>query len=235
MPGELLRISRDLRITRTGDQARCHRRRGPDLSGACQRFDALFEPTVASSIDPQRPSGLLLSGGLDSALICSALTRPRTRLYRPSRWPTTLPRSATNWPTRSAFQRCSAPGTASSRLSQEALWQRIAWMVWRTDELMDDPPGAAHLVGVGPASTRPRNLYRRGADDVFAGDGCYRRQAFQRYFSSLIAPGSGGWRSLVRGARTKLGAVWRGSARTRRSAREDIVTGWPRHRASGAG
>lgn len=229
MPGELLRIGRDLRITRTYRRARLGATggEGPDLSGACQRFDALFEPTVASSIDPQRPSSLLLSGGLDSALICSALSKASDSPLQ------TIAVAYDFTQVRDELadaKRISALfGTRHSelRLSREALWQRIAWMVWRTDELMDDPAALPTSL-VSGRLPRDRAIFTgEGADDVFAGDGCYRRKAFQRYFSSLIAPGSGGWRSHGLWSAHEAAALFGEDLReTRRARREDIVTGW---------
>ena len=79
---------------------------------------------------------------------------------------------------------------------------------------MDDPPRCPPRWCRTGFHETAQSLPARAPTMSFAGDGCYRRKAFQRYFSSPHRTGL--WRLAqprpVERARS-CGAVWRGSAR----------------------
>lgn len=140
-------------------------------------------------------TGLLLSGGLDSALICSALAHERIAPIHTVSIGYDFTRARDELDDARRIATRFQTQHTELRLSRDALCRRLAYVVWQTDELAEDPASlpCSLLAEAFPDGTTI--FTGEGADDVFAGDGAYRRLPFQRWAESLRAWGTGGWRT----------------------------------------
>ncbi|QID18310.1 hypothetical protein G3580_12085 [Nitrogeniibacter mangrovi] len=227
-PGEIIHIDKRLQLTRQPAATLSPTTRfDGSFADAAAQFGPLFDAAVAAHRDPDQPCSLLLSGGLDSALICTSLTRT-------ARAPVHTYAVAYDFTQKreelaDARRIATLCGTTHTelRLSQNALWRHLPWTVWRTDELMDDHAALATSLAARQLPSDTAVFTGEGADDVFAGDGQYRRHAMQRWFAGLLTPRSGGWHTrglLDRRQRQRLfGAALRAADRARR---DDLNGAW---------
>lgn len=195
-PGAVIEIDRDLTITRMAIPDLLHE--DPDASSQAARaphFDALFDAAVCDQIEPERPTSLMLSGGLDSALVCASLSRVVARPVHTCTVAYDFTRKREE--VAEARRIASLFGTRHTevRLTQDDLWHHIPWTVWHTDELMDDHAALATSLAARRFAPDTMVMTGEGADDVFAGDGQYRRHWIQRWLANIAAPGTGGWRT----------------------------------------
>ena len=165
MPGELIHIGRGLKVRRQRRPSviGVERANGLGFDKARQVFDTLFEPTVASLIDAHQPSGLLLSGGLDSAVICNALRKASKASREHARRGIRLYPGARRTDRRAAH--CRAVRHAAHRNPAEP---RGAMAAYSMDDMAHRradgrPRVAADLTGVRPFRARQRGVYRRGS------------------------------------------------------------------------
>ena len=228
MPGELIEVDRELRIRRRSvTVSRYGSALISDFYSARRQFDALFEPTIAAMVDPQRPCGLLLSGGLDSALICSALSRTADAPVQTLAVGYDFTQARDELAAARRIAELFATRHRELRLGREALWRHIPWMVWRTDELMDDPAALPTSLASAAFSSDCTIFTGEGADDVFAGDGAYRRKAFQRCFANILVPGTGGWRTHGLWKTAQVAAILgEHLLEPGASKRADLIAGW---------
>lgn len=197
LPGEIVEIAPDLRLKRrsvVGDVIPVAEKI-TDFQLAGIRFDDLFDSTVHAAARNASCTGLLLSGGLDSALICSALANERIAPIHTVSIGYDFTRARDELDDARRIATRFQTQHTELRLSRDALCRRLAYVVWQTDELAEDPASlpCSLLAEAFPDGTTI--FTGEGADDVFAGDGAYRRLPFQRWAESLRAWGTGGWRT----------------------------------------
>ena len=197
LPGEIVEIGPDLSLKRSrvlGDVIPVSET-VTDFLLASNKFDDLFDNTVHASAKNASCAGLLLSGGLDSALICSALANERVAPIHTVSigYDFTRERDELDEARRIAtrFQ----TQHTELRLSCDALCRRLAYVVWQTDELAEDPASLPTSLLAEAFPDGATIFTGEGADDVFAGDGAYRRLPVQRWAESLRSYGTGGWRT----------------------------------------
>lgn len=226
-PGEIVHIDARGEMTRhrSSDVQPPEHFRG-SLTEAMDAFDGMFDRAVNDSLDSTREAALLLSGGLDSALICASVGRRQERLRTFSVGYDFTDKRDELSAARQIAERCDTRHT-DVRLSASMLWSHIPFMVWQTDELMDD---SATLSTSLLANLLPRDLSiltGEGADDVFAGDGQYRLRRPQRWWLDLATPGSGGWRTEGHiGTLRRAGLFNHDLRRAADAHRDDMIDAW---------
>lgn len=228
LPGEVIQIDRHLEITRRrAPRIAIEKRHHGRPADVAAHFDGVFDAAVSAHVDPDRPASLLLSGGLDSALVCASLTRvvrAPVRTYTVAYDFTRKREESTE-----ALRIASLYRTEHTelRLTQTDLWRHIPWTVWRTDDLMDDHAALATSLAAGHLGPDTTVFTGEGADDVFAGDGQYRRHALQHWCAGLASPGSGGWRTRGLWPRSRQNRIFGPRLReASRAGRSDVLAAW---------
>lgn len=166
------------------------------MAEAQDAFDPLMESVMRQHMRSDVPSGLFLSGGVDSALLLGLLTRyggKPVRTYSAG-FPGTdvqdeLP------PARILAERYQSIHT-EVKPSREELFQRLPLTIWAADDLMRDYATLPVSLLAQRAANEVQVVFSgEGGDEVFAG---YRRFAVSglaRASKSLLYPGSGGFRT----------------------------------------
>jgi asparagine synthase (glutamine-hydrolysing) len=113
-------------------------------------------------------------------------------------------------------------------LDRRDVFRRLPYTVWSTDDLLHDYASLpTSFLAEHAASELKVVLTGEGGDEVFAGYGRYRRNPLQRWAKSLIAPGSGGFRTrgywLNRWVRQVFGPELKAASAARRAP---FITAW---------
>ncbi|URI08831.1 asparagine synthase (glutamine-hydrolyzing) [Aquincola tertiaricarbonis] len=167
---------------------------------ADEAFTALMEQVMTEHLRADVPFGLLLSGGVDSGLLCALLTRMHGQPIESFSvgYATDDAAEAGRNELDAAEAVAARLGTRHTalRLAPGDLWRRLPHAVWATDELMRDHAVLPTLALGERASQSLKIVFTgEGGDEVFAGYGRYRRPALQRWLAGLRSPGSGGFRT----------------------------------------
>jgi len=197
LPGEVITLGRDLEIS--------HRQYWTPLSvqpknysfeEAQEEFEPLFEQVMREHIRSDVPYGLFLSGGVDSAVVLAMLHKFQERPIR------TFSVGYKD----SIMENELEPAQFIARqfntdhqplaLDKERLFMRIPHVIWATDDLMRDYACLPTSFLAEEASKELKVVFTgEGGDEVFAGYGRYRKSTLQRVLKTLIASGSGGFRT----------------------------------------
>lgn len=107
-------------------------------------------------------------------------------------------------------------------LNWRAVFRRLPYTVWSTDDLLHDYASLpTSFLAEHAASELKVVLTGEGGDEVFAGYGRYRRNPLQWWAKSLLAPSSGGFRTrgywLNRWARQAFGPELKAASASRRA------------------
>jgi asparagine synthase (glutamine-hydrolysing) len=166
------------------------------MAEAQEAFDPLMESVVRQHMRSDVPSGLFLSGGVDSALLLGLLTRyggKPVRTYSAG-FPGTdiqdeLP------PARILAERYHSIHT-EIRPSRDELFQRLPLTVWAADDLMRDYATLPVSLLAQRAADDVQVVFSgEGGDEVFAGYRRFDASSLSRAFKNLLHPGSGGFRT----------------------------------------
>lgn len=198
LPGEAVRVGSDLRLTRDRfwSLAGAPAEDGGRCEEAARSFDRLFETVLREHAASAGRYGLLLSGGLDSGILCAALAERQATPLQTFSVGYDVPTKHDELGEARRIARLFGTRHTELRLSLPELQRRIPFMVWGSDELMDDPASLSTSLAADRIGRQVGTIFTgEGADEVFAGDGAFRQTALQRWLANLAAPGSGGFRT----------------------------------------
>ncbi len=167
-----------------------------DFQSAAAEFDVLFDRVMTEHMRSDVPFGLFLSGGVDSAILAAALRRLHHHPIRS--WSVGFADSVIADELDDAQRIASLVGTEHQalRLDRNTIFNRFAHTVWAADDLMRDYACLPTSILSQQAAQSLKVIFSgEGGDEVFAGYGRYRKTPLERRLKTLIAPGSGGFRT----------------------------------------
>ncbi|MCB1823807.1 MAG: asparagine synthase (glutamine-hydrolyzing) [Gammaproteobacteria bacterium] len=170
--------------------------RASDFEDAAGRFDTLITDVMRKHLRSDVPFGLFLSGGIDSttllALTKAAGAQPQ-RTY------------SIGFPGSDVFNELSDAQRIARHfqvehvtieLDEQTVFERMPYMVFAADELIDDYAGLALSYLAERAAADVKVVFTGdGGDEAFAGYSRYRKIYLQRWLRNLRRPGSGGFRA----------------------------------------
>ncbi|MBK1718729.1 asparagine synthase (glutamine-hydrolyzing) [Thiocystis violacea] len=197
LPGEALLIDADLNIQR-------HRYwsaldvapRAIGFEEARAELDGLMNAAMREHMRSDVPFGLFLSGGVDSAVLAAMLHAHgagRIKSYSVGYKGTAM-----------AHELDEAARVAEHfgldhqplELELEQVFGRLPHSIWCADELMRDYACLPTSILAETAGADLKVVFSgEGGDEVFAGYGRYHPRPAERWFKSVIHPGSGGFRT----------------------------------------
>ncbi|MCP4606555.1 MAG: asparagine synthase (glutamine-hydrolyzing) [Proteobacteria bacterium] len=156
---------------------------------AREMFDDLIRVVMREHVRSDVPYGLFLSGGTDSAVLLSQLVQYQDSPIRTFSigYESTEKRNELDDAERMA-KRFKTEHT-SFLLSDEMLLTRIPYMVWATDDLMQDYACLPTSILAEEAAKELKVVFTgEGGDEVFAGYNRYRKPCLRRLKSRLLRP-----------------------------------------------
>lgn len=198
-----------------------------DLKEATDTFEPLFDKVLREHMRAEVPFGLFLSGGVDSSILASELTR---RMETPLQtFSVGFKGTRMDDELDAATSLAEWLGTRHTRLelTRDQVFGRLVHSIWAADDLMRD---FASLPTSLLSETAARDLKvvfsGEGGDEAFAGYRRYRLSP-ERRIKALLHPGSGGFRThgQWRGRRAyrTFGPALRGA---RKGTRQPFVEAW---------
>ncbi|AAU93268.1 asparagine synthetase, glutamine-hydrolyzing [Methylococcus capsulatus str. Bath] len=167
-----------------------------DFDEAAARFDALMERVMVEHMRSDVPFGLFLSGGVDSSLLLALLTRysgEPIRTFSVGFPGTSL---TDELPLAEGLARRFRSRHREIRPGPQDILHSLPLTVWAADDLMRDNASLPTSLLARAAGEELKVVFSgEGGDEVFAGYGRYRTSPLERLFKSLLAPGSGGFRT----------------------------------------
>jgi len=164
---------------------------------AAEHFETLMTEVVHKHLRSDVPFGLFLSGGIDSATLLGMIKAAGAEPL--DTYSIGFPGNdgATNelGDAQRVAQHFQVRHTVLE-LDEQAAFERMPYMVWAADELIDDYAGLALSYLAERAAQDVKMVFTGdGGDEAFAGYGRYRRIYLQRLLKSWRWPGSGGFRT----------------------------------------
>jgi len=196
LPGECLRVDRDLRIERLAYWSARHvRPRAISEAEALEELEALMPQVMREHMRSDVPFGLFLSGGVDSAMLLALLSEQMQ---------TTLRTYSVGFAD-SRMRDELAPATRIAahfkaehtelKLGREQILGRLVHSTWASDDLMRDYASLpTSLLSERAAQDLKVVFSGEGGDESFAGYRRYRPNLEAR-LKALLHPGSGGFRT----------------------------------------
>jgi len=140
--------------------------------------------------------GLFLSSGVDSGSLLAMITEMTGKPVRTFSAGYDDARAGDDLPEATAIARRFGATHTEVVLDQRAVFRRLPYTVWSTDDLLHDYACLpTSFLAEQAASELKVVLTGEGGDEAFAGYGRYRRNLFQRLLKRLVAAGSGGYRT----------------------------------------
>lgn len=163
---------------------------------ALEEFDGLFGRVMVEHMRSDVPYGLFLSGGVDSAVICSKLHELQQNRIQSFSIGFREHASKDELPGAEAMAGLFGTQHRSIVLTGDMLIKRIPHTVWIADELMRDYAMLPTSVLAETAARELRVVFTgEGGDEVFAGYHRYRPPLLVRWLKMLRHGGSGGFRT----------------------------------------
>ncbi len=166
------------------------------LEAALDAFDELMAQVMLEHSRADVPFGLFLSGGVDSSTLLALLAHHQDA---------PLQTFSVGFPDSSVHDELDAAASIARRfdaqhtalrLTEDDLLKQLPLSVWAADELMGDYANLPVLALAEQAGKQLKVVFSgEGGDEVFAGYGRYRSPAALRWLRSMVAPGSGGFRT----------------------------------------
>jgi len=159
-------------------------------------FDGLMETVMKQHMRADVPFGLFLSGGVDSSILLSQLSRYHDSPIRTFSvgYPNTD--VANELPVAQALAKQFNSEHTVLQPDGEATLHRLPQVVWAADELMRDNANLPTALLAEEAGKELKVVFSgEGGDESFAGYGRYRTSIFERTLKNLFYPGSGGVRT----------------------------------------
>jgi asparagine synthase (glutamine-hydrolysing) len=222
-PGTALIVDAELRV-------REHRYWSPltvrprtlDFDQAMEEFEPLFRQVMREHLRSDVPYGLFLSSGVDSGSLLAMISKMSGRPVRTFSAGYSDVRAGDELSHATAIARQFGAKHTDVVLNWRAVFRRLPYTVWSTDDLLHDYASLpTSFLAEHAASELKVVLTGEGGDEVFAGYGRYRRNPLQWWAKSLLAPGSGGFRGrgywLNRWARQAFGPELKAASASRRA------------------
>lgn len=196
-PGCAITITRDLQVQvdrywSAAEQAT----QIMDLHEAEAHFSSLMEQVMVEHMRADVPFGLFLSGGVDSSVLCALLTRMHGQGIQTYSLGYSVDQARNELDAAHEVASRFATRHVAIELNPEQLLLRLPYVVWSTDELMNDHATLPTSFLAERAAKDLRVVFSgEGGDEVFAGYARYRRRPLQRWAANLLHPGSGGYRT----------------------------------------
>jgi asparagine synthase (glutamine-hydrolysing) len=167
-----------------------------DMAQAQEAFSPLFEQVMREHMRADVPFGLFLSGGVDSSLLCAMLTRLHDRPIESFSVGYSVNRERNELDAAQSMARRFGTRHHALEITPAQLLARIPHAIWSTDELMRDFAVLPTSLLAEKAGRSLKVIFTgEGGDEAFAGYARYRKPPIQRFFSNLLRPGVGGFRS----------------------------------------
>lgn len=173
---------------------------------AQEQFDGLMDTVMHEHMRSDVPFGLFLSGGVDSSVLLALLSRYKNEPIRTFSVGFQDTSVADELPL--AIQTANRFGSKHTEIKpdRDDIINSLPYTVWAADDLMRDYANLPTALLAQHASKELKVVFSgEGGDEVFAGYGRYRSNAFQRWLKNLLEPGSGGFRTrdTIRGKLAK--------------------------------
>ncbi len=170
---------------------------------AQEEFSALFEQVMREHMRADVPFGLLLSGGVDSSILCAMLAQMHGRSIESFSVGYSVDRYRNESTAAEKIARQFGTRHTSLEITPQELLSRVPHAIWSTDELMLDLAVLPTSLLAEKAGQSLKVIFTgEGGDEAFAGYARYRKSPFQRWLSNLLRPGVGGFRSRNRWPRS---------------------------------
>ncbi|MDH5649951.1 MAG: asparagine synthase C-terminal domain-containing protein, partial [Gammaproteobacteria bacterium] len=166
------------------------------FNNAQEKFDALMETVMLEHMRSDVPFGLFLSGGVDSSVLLALLSRYKNEPIRT--FSVGFQDTSITDELPAALRTAHQFGSQHTEIrpTRTEILHSLPYTVWAADDLMRDYANLPTALLAQRASQELKVVFSgEGGDEVFAGYGRYRSSAVQRWLKSLIAPGSGGFRT----------------------------------------
>jgi len=196
-PGTALVVDAELRV-------REHRYWSPldvrprrlDVDEAVEEFEPLFRRVMLEHLRSDVPYGLFLSSGVDSGSLLALMTEIDGRPVRTFSAGYGDVLAGDELSHAADIARHFGAKHTEVVLDRWAVFRRLPYTIWSTDDLLHDYASLpTSFLAEHAAAELKVVLTGEGGDEVFAGYGRYRRNRLQRWAKSLLAPGSGGFRT----------------------------------------
>jgi asparagine synthase (glutamine-hydrolysing) len=159
-------------------------------------FDQLMDSVMIEHMRSDVPFGLFLSGGTDSAVLLALLSRLKDEPIRTF---------SVGFPGTTLTDELPAAGAMAKLFStrhevvtptMKEIYGVMPLTVWAADDLMRDYANLPTCLLSKAAARELKVVFSgEGGDEVFGGYGRYRSPRLERIGKSLLAPGSGGFRT----------------------------------------
>lgn len=167
-----------------------------DQGEAENAFDQLMDTVMIQHMRSDVPFGLFLSGGTDSAILLALLSRLKDEPIRTF---------SVGFPGTSLADELPAAKSMSKLFNSrhevitptpEEIYGVMPLTIWAADDLMRDYANLPTCLLSQAAARDLKVVFSgEGGDEVFGGYGRYRTSRTERFSKSLLAPGSGGFRT----------------------------------------
>lgn len=171
------------------------------LPEAVEQFDQLLNRSLTQHLRSDVPVGLFLSGGIDSSILATQLSRLPSQSGVPKAWSLGFDTQSVQDESTAAAEIAKASGIELEliRVEPVSLFDHLVYAIWASDELMGDFAALPTLLlAEAAASSHKVVLTGEGGDEVFAGYGRYRMPKLQRWLHSIRSPGTAGFRTRGR-------------------------------------
>jgi asparagine synthase (glutamine-hydrolysing) len=196
-PGTALVVDADLKVCEYRYWSPLDvRPRRLNLDEALEEFEPLFRQVTLEHLRSDVPYGLFLSSGVDSGSLLAMITEIGGRPVRT--FSVGYGDGLTGDELSHAAEIARQFGAKHTEivLDRWAVFRRLPYTIWSTDDLLHDYASLPTSFLAEHAGAELKVvLTGEGGDEVFAGYGRYRRNPLQRWAKSLLAPGSGGFRT----------------------------------------
>ena len=167
-----------------------------DLVPAMEEFDQLMEKVMTEHMRSDVPFGLFLSGGVDSSILLSLLSRYKEEPVRTFSIGFSGTQLKDELPLAERLAHNFGSQHTSIRPDPIAIFHSLPYTVWAADELMRDYASLPTALLSQAAGKNLKVVFSgEGGDEVFAGYGRYRQSKLERWFKNILRPGTGGFRT----------------------------------------
>jgi len=166
------------------------------MDEALEVFTPLMETVMREHVRSDVPYGLFLSGGVDSALLLSLLTRFQDQPVRT--FSVGFPETELVGELADAefISRHFGSQHTSIPLNGSEVLGHLPITIWAADDLMRDYASLPTAILAEHAAKELKVVFSgEGGDEAFAGYGRYRKGKLERFFQNLFRPGSDGFRT----------------------------------------
>ncbi len=159
-------------------------------------FDKIMDTVMTEHMRSDVPFGLFLSGGVDSAVLLALLSRLKDEPVRTFSVGFPGTSLANELPAARAMAKRFGSSHEEVIPTVHDVYGVLPLTVWAADDLMRDYANMPTCLLAASAARELKVVFSgEGGDEVFAGYGRYRAPWLERFAKSLLAPGTGGFRS----------------------------------------